>query len=204
MKQSPNGFEVSPARGTNTAPLSTPRIDLIPLTPAFLRASLEGNVLEAEKLLGFSLPAGWPDCRDVLELRLRQLESDPGLQPWLLRAVALRRERVMVGHIGFHAAPGAEHLQSNSPGAAEFGFEIFPSFQRQGYAREAATALMQWANADHGVTRFILSIRPDNIASQALAAKLGFTRIGSHIDEVDGLEDILQKIVGCDQDAGTR
>ena len=204
MKQSPNAFEVSPARDANIAPLSTPRLDLIPLTPAFLRASWQGNVHEAEKLLGLSLPTGWPDCRDVLELRLQQLESDPGLQPWLLRAVVLRRERIMVGHIGFHAAPGAEHLQSQSPGAAELGFEIFPPFQRRGYAREAATALMQWANSEHGVTHFILSIRPDNLASQALAAKLGFTRIGSHLDAVDGWEDVLQKIVGCDQDAGTR
>jgi RimJ/RimL family protein N-acetyltransferase len=37
----------------------------------------------------------------------------------------------------------------------------------------------------------VLSIRPDNTASQALAAGLGFVRIGSHIDDVDGLEDIL-------------
>lgn len=192
MKRSPSAFEVSPARRANIAPLSTPRLELIPLTPAFLWASLQGNVVEAARLVKLTLPGGWPDCRDVLELRLRQLESDPGLQPWLLRAVALRRERVMVGHIGFHAAPGAEHLQSHSPGAAELGFEIFPPFQRQGYAREAATALMQWANAEHGVTRFILSIRPDNLASQALAAKLGFTRIGSHLDAVDGWEDILE------------
>ena len=51
---------------------------------------------------------------------------------------------------------------------------------------------MRWAHQVHGVTRFVLSIRPDNTASQALAAGLGFVRIGSHIDEVDGLEDILE------------
>jgi RimJ/RimL family protein N-acetyltransferase len=51
---------------------------------------------------------------------------------------------------------------------------------------------MRWAHQIHGVTRFVLSIRPDNIASQALAAGLGFVRIGSHIDEVDGLEEILE------------
>jgi RimJ/RimL family protein N-acetyltransferase len=52
--------------------------------------------------------------------------------------------------------------------------------------------MMRWARQTHGVIRFILSIRPDNTASQALAAQLGFVRIGSHIDEVDGLEDVLE------------
>jgi RimJ/RimL family protein N-acetyltransferase len=42
------------------------------------------------------------------------------------------------------------------------------------------------------VTKFVLSIRPDNAASQALAAELGFVRVGSHPDEVDGLEDVLE------------
>jgi RimJ/RimL family protein N-acetyltransferase len=168
------------------------RLDLIPLTPDFLRASLQGNILEAEQLLEHSLPDGWPDCSDVLKMRLRQLENDPELQPWLLRAISLRRGRVMVGHVGCHTAPGADYLQPYSPGAVEFGFQIFPPFRRQGYACEASLALMRWASAERGITNFILSISPDNTASQALAAKLGFTRIGSHIDEVDGLEEILE------------
>jgi GNAT superfamily N-acetyltransferase len=156
--------------------------------------------------------------------------------------MGLRKTGVMVGHIGFHTAPGADYLRpfcagpsvgtsrcdvpareaaggtgaplnaaqtaqravptrfnsarrdSNweDPGAVEFGFTVFPSFRRQGYAREASLAMMRWARQTHGVIRFILSIRPDNTASQALAAQLGFVRIGSHIDEVDGLEDVLE------------
>ena len=51
---------------------------------------------------------------------------------------------------------------------------------------------MRWALLAHGVTRFAMTIRPDNHPSQALASQLGFVRIGSHIDEVDGLEDILE------------
>jgi RimJ/RimL family protein N-acetyltransferase len=50
---------------------------------------------------------------------------------------------------------------------------------------------MRWATESHGVRTFVLSIRPDNIASQALAAKLGFRRIGLHVDDVDGVEDVL-------------
>ena len=58
--------------------------------------------------------------------------------------------------------------------------------------REACLALMGWAQAANGVQNFVLTIRPDNTASQALAAQLGFVRIGSHEDDVDGIEDILE------------
>ena len=85
-------------------------------TPAFLRASLERNVREAEKLLQLSLPAEWPEGHtDLLSLRLKQLEAEPALQPWLLRAMALRATGVMVGTIGFHAAPGTDYLRPARP-----------------------------------------------------------------------------------------
>jgi ribosomal-protein-alanine N-acetyltransferase len=171
--------------------IQSERPSLIPLTPAFLRASLERNLDEAERLHQLSLPGDWPDDADVLSLRLAQLEEDPSLQPWLLRAMSLRSSRVMVGHIGFHNVPGAPDLQSWSAKSGEFGFTVFPSFRRQGFAIEACQALMSWARQTHDVTRFVLSIRPDNAASQALAAKLGFVRIGSHIDEVDGFEEVF-------------
>ena len=164
--------------------IQSERLDLIPMTPAFLRASIAGDLGEAQKHLRLSVPANWPDIRDVLVLRLQQLESDPELQPWLLRAIALRESRMMIGHIGCHTAPSA--------GAVEFGFTVFSPHRRRGYAREAASALMRWAHEAHGVRRFVVSVRPDNVASQGLVAQLGFVRIGSQADELDGVEDILE------------
>ena len=167
------------------------RLDLVPLCPAFLRAVLEQDIAEAERLLGSPVPDSLLESCDVLSLRLEQLEADPALQPWLLRAMVLRERRVMIGHIGFHTAPAAEYLRPFAPEGVEFGFTVYPPFLRQGYAREASTALMNWAHQFHQVSRFVLAIRPDNSASQALATRLGFVRIGSHIDDVDGLEDVL-------------
>lgn len=172
--------------------IPTDHLDLIPLTPAFLRASLNHDLTTAAHLSKLTLPSFWPDCEDVLSLRLAQLEADPSLQPWLLRAIALRSTGEMIGHIGFHTAPAPEYLQPYSPGAVEFGFTVFPLFRRHGFAQEASLALMNWAHQNHGVTKFIMTISPDNVPSQALAAKLGFIRIGSHLDEVDGPEDILE------------
>ena len=167
------------------------RLDLVPLTPAFLRAMLEHDLAGAGRILGVPIPERLLDSTDVMSLRLKQLEVDPTLQPWLLRAMVLRECGVMVGHIGFHTAPGEEYLRPYAPGGVEFGFTVYPPFLRQGYAREASKALMGWAHQVHGVARFVVTIRPDNAASQALAAGLGFVRIGSHIDDVDGLEDVL-------------
>jgi RimJ/RimL family protein N-acetyltransferase len=173
---------------------------LVPLCPAFLEAVLKHDLTEAERILGLSLPDGLLDSTDVMSLRLQQLQADATFQPWSLRAIALRDCRAMVGHIGCHTAPGAEYLRPHSPGGVEFGFTVYPPFRRQGYAREASVALMRWAHRIHGVTRFVLSIRPDNMASQSLAAGLGFVRIGFHIDEEDGLEEILERR-DCDGDA---
>jgi [ribosomal protein S5]-alanine N-acetyltransferase len=174
-----------------TPAIRTDRLDLIPMTPAFLRASLNGDLAEAERHVGLTLPKRWPDIQAVLALRLEQLESDPTLQPWLLRAIGHRNNREMVGHIGFHSSPGADYLAQWSAGGAEFGFAIFPPHRRKGYAREASLALMQWARDVHDVTSFVVTISPSNVASLALASGLGFVRVGAHVDEVDGPEDVL-------------
>lgn len=181
--------------------ITTERMELVCLEPAFLQAVLEGNTAQAAGVLGAELPEDWPgEARDVLEIRLAQLRENPELQPWLLRAMVLRDAaegpRKMAGMIGFHTAPAPEYLAAFSPAAVELGFTVATAFRRQGYAREAVLAMMHWARSCHGVTEFILSIRPDNLPSQNLAAQLGFVRIGSHLDEIDGDEDVLELKTG--------
>jgi RimJ/RimL family protein N-acetyltransferase len=176
-------------------PIKSQRLDLVSMTPAFLHASLNNNLQEAQRELNLTLPIDWPgENARLLTLRLKQLDDEPDLQPWLVRAMVLRASGAMVGCIGFHTAPGPDYLAPYSTGAVEFGFRVFPPFRRQGYAREASLALMDWAHQNHGIDRFVLTISPDNLASQALAGGLGFKRIGSHIDEIDGPEDMLELI----------
>jgi RimJ/RimL family protein N-acetyltransferase len=177
---------------TSTPVISSDRLDLIPLTPAFLQASLQGDTTTAESLLGLAIPSEWFAEQRLIQVRLNDLQQNSALQPWLLRALGLRHQHVMVGHIGFHTQPGADYLRDLAPGGVEYGYTVFSSFRRQGYAREACEALMQWAYQEHQVTRFVVSIRPDNIPSRRLADQLGFKRIGSHVDEEDGLEDIYE------------
>lgn len=174
------------------APIHSPRLTLRSMTPEFLQASLEGDRVRAEALIGLAIPAEWFEEMALIDLRLNDVRRDPELQPWLLRAIGLRDAGRMLGHIGFHTRPDPPYLAELAPGGIEFGYTVFPPFRRQGYAHEAAQALMGWAYEAHGVARFVLSISPKNIPSLGMAEKLGFTRIGSHVDEEDGVEEIFE------------
>jgi [ribosomal protein S5]-alanine N-acetyltransferase len=177
---------------TDDRVIASKRLDLIPLTPAFFQASAQREHARAESLLGLTIPSEWYDEQWVMQVMQQRLLDDPSLQPWLMRAISLREQQVMIGHVGFHSAPGPLYLNELAPGAVEFGYTVFAAFRRRGYAREACEALMDWAHSAHRVDRFIVSIRPDNVASRALAAQFGFEQIGSHVDEIDGVEDIYE------------
>lgn len=174
----------------------TARLDLVALTPALLEASLAGRRAEVEQGLAASLPETWPADPAVLRLRLEQLRADPSLQPWVLRAMRLRAEARIVGQIGFHSRPGAAYLDDVARGGVELGYTVFEADRRRGYASEACRGLMDWAARNHGVTRFVVSIGLGNVASLALAKRLGFERVGSCTDLVDGPEDVFLREIG--------
>lgn len=176
--------------------LEAGRLRLVPMSPAFLRASLRGEVAGAAELLGVRVAPEWLESTELMRIRLSQLEAEPALQLWLLRALVRREDWVMVGHLGFHTAPDPEYLRSLAPGGVEIGYTVYPAYQRQGYATEACSALMEWAQREHGLERFVLSISPTNEPSLRIARRFGFRKIGEQMDEVDGLEEIFLREVG--------
>ena len=168
------------------------RLDLISLTPELLQRTLDRDHAAAEQCLGLSIPTDWYQNRELIELRLQQLQQEPAYKPWCLRAIGQRQNRTMVGFVGFHTRPGAEYLSEIAPNGVEFGYTVFAPFRRQGYAREACAALMNWACQEQQVCEFVVTISPENIASTRLAQEFGFEQVGSHIDDVDGLEYIYR------------
>lgn len=150
------------------------------MPPALLEALLADDGALAEQLGAFAIPEDLRIPTPILQLRLDQIRAKPAVQPWLLRAIVLRDQRVMCGYIGFHAEPAAAGL--------ELGYTIGAAFRRQGFAKEAVVALVRWAFESHAQRHFRLSIAPDNVASLALARSLGFALVGSQIDEEDGVE----------------
>ena len=173
----------------------SPRLDLIAMSPAFLNASFKGDLETASPLIDLIIPSEWLEAKWLMEMRLVKLRENPALEPWLLRAIALRETRTMIGFIGFHTLPGADYLNSYAPGSVEFGYTIFADYRRKGYASEAAGALMDWATREHDVTRFVVSISPINKPSLRLAQKFGFRKVGTATDIEDGVEDVFLREV---------
>lgn len=156
------------------------------MSVAFLKASLEGRWLDAQRELGAALPAGWPDDRAArrLAFRLGQMRDHPEAAPWLLRAIVDSASNAVAGYINFHGPP--------IDGRAELGYTVFESQRRRGYAEEAARGMMRWAHRAHGIGLFVVSISPTNLPSLGMAAKLGFKQTGSQWDDEDGEELVFE------------
>lgn len=161
--------------------LSTPRLDLHPVPLPLIDALLVGDLDAARGMAPFPIaPHTFEGDQHVLRLRQDQLRADPSELPWLYRAAVLRETGAVVARCGFHAPPDAE-------GMVELGYRVQPQWRRQGLAGELATGMLAWAR-EQGATRCVASTTPDNGASQAVLARLGFVRTGEWMDEVDGLE----------------
>ena len=165
-------------------------IRLVPMTPEFVEAVLDGRRQEAAGLLGVGLPDEFPSKGEegFLGFRLRQMREDERFQTWCPHAVVLADQ--MIGHAGYHGPPGIN--ANDAPDAVEFGYKILPAYRGRGYATQAARMLMELAEKRAGIRHFVLSVGPHNEPSLAIVRKLGFVKTGERMDEVDGLELVFE------------
>jgi [ribosomal protein S5]-alanine N-acetyltransferase len=84
-----------------------------------------------------------------------------------LWALECRRTGELVGRAGLLNPPGWPDV--------EVCWALAPGFWGQGFATEAARAAVQWAFECAGLDRVISLIHPDNLASEAVARRLGET-----------------------------
>jgi [ribosomal protein S5]-alanine N-acetyltransferase len=163
-------------------PIRTERLELVAFAPEAIRALIGGRRDEAERILGLSLPAEFPDAGDLdgfLPIQLKRMEADPGRREWMARLMVGKSDGA-VGHCGFHGPP--ERI-----GRAEIGYTVFSRFRGRGYAKEAAQGLVDWAFGQ-GEREVYAAVSPSNDASLAVVQRLGFKQVGTQEDEVDGLE----------------
>jgi RimJ/RimL family protein N-acetyltransferase len=172
-------------------PIETARLLLACLRPSALLALAKDDLDRASEILGATCRDSWADKADAVAFRLADLAKDPDFLPWSMRAIVRKQDRLVVGSIGCHARPGTEASDHLRPAGVEFGYTVFAPYRRQGIAREAIAALMAWT-LSHGASHFVLSIAPDNLASQNLAKSFGFRKVGTQIDDIDGPEDVLE------------
>jgi len=90
---------------------------------------------------------------------------------WGVFVLVRSEDGVAVGGMGFHGPPGA--------GAVEIGFDLSESARGQGYATEGLVALAAWALEEPDVDVVIARTEEDNVASQQVMERAGFTRVAS-------------------------
>ena len=68
----------------------------------------------------------------------------------------------------------------------DLGFALLPAYRGQGYALEAARAVLEHARDAFGLERILAMVDPENAASIALLGRLGFAREGARVDRPGG------------------
>lgn len=78
-------------------------------------------------------------------------------------------------------------LRPHAPGQYELGFHLRPQFWRQGYAAEAARAVIRYAFTELKAEKLVAGHNPRNEASRVLLPRLGFRSIGDRFYAPTGL-----------------
>ena len=110
--------------------------------------------------------------------RVRLATAD---DPWVLGFNIVHNETGgPVGSCGFKGPPDRD-------GTVEIAYGIGPSHQNQGYATEAAEALVRFAFSRHDVRVVRAHTLADANASARVLVKCGFASVGQVVDPEDGL-----------------
>jgi [ribosomal protein S5]-alanine N-acetyltransferase len=162
--------------------LVTPRLRLVPVTLDGVEAVLGHDRERAERILGATFPAEWPN--DDLVARafpysLEAIRAAPEVRLWG-DSMVLLGERV-IGSVVFHGLP--------TDGIAEIGYGIEEGSRGQGYAIEATRACVEWALAQPGIQAVQATTFPWHLASLGVIRNLGMQQIG--VREHDTLGELL-------------
>ena len=112
--------------------------------------------------------------------RLRQIEADPSVAPWLLRLIVVRGP----GNVPQIAGSLGGHDRPDRRGMVEIGYTVDPAFRGRGLAIAAAAAWFDWAGA-RGAAVARIQTTTDNLPSLAVIRRLGLVRVGEAWDEED-------------------
>jgi [ribosomal protein S5]-alanine N-acetyltransferase len=155
--------------------IETARLKLIPATVDLARAEI-GDRARFARLLGASVPAGWPPetLADALPLFLGWLEGAPDRVGWFgwyaLATSEGAAAPVLVASGGFMGPP--------EDGTVSIGYSVLPEFQGRGYATELVVGLVGWALRQPGVVRVLAETEWANPASVRVLQKAGFQHAG--------------------------
>ena len=117
--------------------------------------------------------------------------------PYGERAVVLKSTGQLIGAVGyvpclmpFEQLPSFKTQDGPRPNTAEFGlyWAVSPAHQRQGYAAEAARAMIDYAFDVLKLKRIVATTTCDNIASMGVMRKVGMRVEQNPLDEPPWLQ----------------
>lgn len=152
----------------NTAPIITERLVLTPPTlKDFVDCTqLWGDPSVTRYISGdpLSVEAAWAKF-----LRSVGHWAALGFGYWVVREKATG---VFVGEVGFGRFK--RNITPAFNDTPEIGWVLMPAFHGLGYATDAVSAALAWADQHLSATRTVCLIDPDNTASIRLANKMGY------------------------------
>ena len=173
-----------PGNTRATTRLETPRLALVACAPDHLIA-LREQPERFQSLVGFGVADGMhgfyvSDAVSAAWLESLRAAAGTPPDPWTYGFFIVERSSGMViGSAGFKGPPDAQ-------GMVEIAYGVDPSCQGQGFATEAAGALLRYAAADPRVRLLRAHTLPEANASTRVLGKCGFVHIGEVVDPEDG------------------
>ena len=163
--------------------LETENLKLIPHESRHVLALIDGPQAY-ERSIGHKPANGLRDffvSKDVSPDWLANLRSASSFDPWTHGFCLMHKASgLVIGACGFKGPPGPD-------GAVEIAYGIVPEQQGNGYATEAARALIGYANDSGNVRMIRAHTLPEKNASTRVLTKCGFHQVGEFRDPEDGI-----------------
>ncbi len=158
--------------------LETARLRVTPFTPALVAAALRGRA-HLGWALGVRVPIDWlqdeGEGEEVLPVIAEMLRADAARgasEHWGWWLILHRAERTLIGEVTCREP-------RDGTGTVEIGYGVVPAYQGQGYATEAAGAVVEWALYQPGVARVVACCLRDNAATRRVLEKLNLRQVGT-------------------------
>ncbi len=149
-----------------TYPMETRRLRIGPLTQGDLHAfAAYRSDPEIARFQSWDTPYSEAKAMELIQSQ-RGIEL-PSKGEWLQLAIHLTESGELIGDLALHSLEEPEE-------GFEIGFTLAQRFQGQGYAKEAASALIDLLIRGQGAKRFIATPDRRNLPSIKLLESLGF------------------------------
>ena len=156
--------------------LETPRLILRPFEDRDVETfSAYRSDPDIARYQGWDAPFSLEKARQFVAEMRRAVPAAPG--DWYQLALELKSSGTMIGDFAFK-------VLAQDPRQAQVGYTLARAYQRQGFATEALTRLLDYLFTDLDLHRVHANLDPENSASARLCARVGMRHEGRFIDSL--------------------